>query len=129
MPVCKAGHEQHQIDEGFSSAIFAPPLPENGVSGNPPDNRSCRGESAAHLVTIRGWQHDSLSLLWLSRLAQNGELEICPVCYWEDDRQRGINGGPNNILMLHEARITFAELGASDLLWIGEVRPPLESER
>lgn len=67
-------------------------------------------------------------------LLKNGELQICPVCYWEDDGQRGIDaktysGGPNNILTLHETRITFAELGASDLLWIGEVRPPLESER
>jgi hypothetical protein len=67
-------------------------------------------------------------------LRENGELEICPFCYWEDDGKRGIDaktysGGPNNILTLHEARITFAELGASDLLWIGEVRPSLESER
>jgi hypothetical protein len=67
-------------------------------------------------------------------LLQNSQLQICPVCYWEDDGERGIDaktysGGPNNILTLHEARTTFAELGASDLLWIGEVRPPLESER
>jgi hypothetical protein len=67
-------------------------------------------------------------------LHENVRLQICPVCYWEDDGQRGIDGrtytgGPNNILPLHEARITFVELGASDLLWIGEVRPPLESER
>jgi hypothetical protein len=67
-------------------------------------------------------------------LHENGGLQICPVCYWEDDGLRSIDpkkysGGPNNILTLFEARITFAQLGASDLLWIGEVRPPTESNR
>jgi hypothetical protein len=67
-------------------------------------------------------------------LQQNGGAQICPVCYWDDDGQCDIDpatyrGGPNNVLTLYEARVTFVELGASDLLYIGEVRPPLPSER
>jgi hypothetical protein len=67
-------------------------------------------------------------------LRENGGLQVCPVCYWEDDGRHIIDdktyrGGPGNILTLYEARITFAELECSDLLWIGLVRPPLESER
>ncbi len=62
-----------------------------------------------------------------------GGFEICPVCYWEDDGQDNedadvVRGGPNNLLSLSEARRNFAEIGASDLLFVGEVRPPLPSE-
>ena len=58
---------------------------------------------------------------------------MCPVCYWEDDGQDDfdadiVRGGPNKNLSLTEARNNFAEFGASDLLYIGEVRAPLPSE-
>jgi len=66
-------------------------------------------------------------------LHENGGFEICPVCYWEDDGQGDtdsdkVRGGPNNLLSLSEARENYATLGASDLLFIGEVRPPLPEE-
>lgn len=66
-------------------------------------------------------------------LHETGGFEICPVCYWEDDGQDDIDadkvrGGPNNLLSLSEARENFATIGASDLLFIGEVRPPLPEE-
>ena len=53
-----------------------------------------------------------------------GAFELCPVCYWEDDGQNDadsdlIRGGPNGTLSLSEARINFAEFGASDLLYTG----------
>jgi hypothetical protein len=59
---------------------------------------------------------------------------MCPVCYWEDDGQDDadaniVRGGPNGNLSLSEARNNFAEFGASDLLFVGSVRPPLPSER
>ncbi len=60
-------------------------------------------------------------------------FEICPVCFWEDDKQddleaEKVRGGPKNLLSLADARRNYKELGASDLLWIGEVRPPLVDE-
>lgn len=59
---------------------------------------------------------------------------MCPVCYWEDDGQDDadadtVRGGPNGGLSLSEARRNFEEFGASDLLFVGSVRPPLSSER
>ncbi|WP_263373095.1 CPCC family cysteine-rich protein [Granulicella aggregans] len=67
-------------------------------------------------------------------LHQKGGDDICPVCYWQDDGQDDsdadiVRGGPNNLLSLSEARRNFAEIGASDLLFIGNVRAPLPSER
>jgi hypothetical protein len=66
-------------------------------------------------------------------LHQSGELQICPVCYWQDDGQRNVDaltyrGGPNNLVTLSQARLEFEAIGASDLLYIGEVRPPLPKE-
>jgi Cysteine-rich CPCC len=59
---------------------------------------------------------------------------MCPVCYWEDDGQSdadvdAVRGGPNGNLSLSQARMNFAEFGASDLIYVGSVRPPLDSER
>ena len=67
-------------------------------------------------------------------LNEKAGFEICPVCYWEDDGHDSRNadtvrGGPNNLLSLSEARRNFAEIGASDLLFVGMVRPPSPSER
>jgi len=54
----------------------------------------------------------------------------CPVCYWEDDGQGDADANivRANLVSLSEARANFAQLGASDLLYIGEVRSPLPSE-
>lgn len=67
-------------------------------------------------------------------LQENGGFEMCPVCYWEDDGQSDadadvVRGGPNGSLSLSEARRNFAEFGASDLIYVGSVRPPLDSEQ
>ncbi|HEY4378904.1 MAG TPA: CPCC family cysteine-rich protein [Acidobacteriaceae bacterium] len=66
-------------------------------------------------------------------LHNTGELEICPVCYWQDDGQpiadvNTCTGGPNNLVTLAMAQSEFGVLGASDLLYIGLVREPLPSE-
>ena len=52
---------------------------------------------------------------------------------WEDGGQNGADadtarGGPNGI-SLSEARKNSAEFGASDLIYVGSVRTPLDSER
>jgi hypothetical protein len=66
-------------------------------------------------------------------LSDKRGLQICPVCYWQDDGQDvsspTARGGPHNLVTLSEARECFATVEASDLLWIGEVRPPLPNER
>jgi len=46
--------------------------------------------------------------------------------YWQDSGDAQQDG--HNLLSLAEAQANFVELGASDLLWIGEVRPPLPDE-
>jgi len=66
-------------------------------------------------------------------LEGNLGFEICPVCCWQDDGQDVrpadlVRGGPSNQLSLSEARRTFAEIGASDLIWVGMVRPPSPTE-
>jgi hypothetical protein len=50
-------------------------------------------------------------------LANRGQYEICPICFWEDngldlDRPDVISG-PNH-LTLREARTNFQEIGACD---------------
>jgi hypothetical protein len=64
-------------------------------------------------------------------LSDRGALERCPVCYWEDDGQNDFDANivRGNLVSLSEARNNFADFGASDLLYIGEVRSPLPSER
>ncbi len=63
-------------------------------------------------------------------LRERGAFEICPVCYWKDDGQDDADANivRENLVSLSEARQNFAELGASDLLYVGEVRAPLPSE-
>jgi hypothetical protein len=62
-------------------------------------------------------------------LSDKSESGLCPVCYWDNDMDEPERGGPNNLVSLAEAKLNFVEIGASDLLWIGEVRPPLPEER
>ena len=62
-------------------------------------------------------------------LSERGTLEICPVCFWKDDGRDQTDAHGPNLVSLFEAQSNFTEFGASDLIWIGEVRPPLPSER
>ena len=67
-------------------------------------------------------------------LEEFGDFELCPVCYWEDDGQGDadadvVRGGPNGTLSLSEARRNFEEFGACDLIHVGSVRGPFDSER
>ena len=56
--------------------------------------------------------------------------EICEVCFWQDDFVDNHDTdvlGPNRVT-LSEARANFARLGASDRLWVEEVRAPRPDE-
>jgi hypothetical protein len=51
-------------------------------------------------------------------LAERGGVEICPVCFWEDDGQDDpdadiVLGGPNGQLSLTQPRQNFAAYGAA----------------
>jgi hypothetical protein len=49
------------------------------------------------------------------------------VCYWQDEYGHDPRDS-HNIVSLINAQAEFAVIQASDLIWIGEVRPPLPSE-
>jgi hypothetical protein len=66
-------------------------------------------------------------------LARPEALELCPVCWWEDDGQEDedasdvrltVNGG----LSLSEARTHFAECGAAHPRFLPYVRKPYSLE-
>ena len=60
-------------------------------------------------------------------LTERGVLEICPVCYWQDEHGHDQRDS-HNLVSLPAAQAEFAAIQTSDLLWIGEVRPPLPTE-
>ena len=62
-----------------------------------------------------------------------GHDEICPVCFWHDDGQDEadadrVRGGPNGLLSLRQAQISFRRIGAIDERWKSIVRPPEPDE-
>jgi hypothetical protein len=62
-----------------------------------------------------------------------GGYEICEVCFWEDDGQDDhdaddVRGGPNGVLSLRQARLSFEAIGAIDRKFVSNVRPPLPDE-
>lgn len=66
-------------------------------------------------------------------LEERGGVEICSVCFWQDDGQDDpdadtVRGGPNGTLSLTQARKNFLECGACDPRFTDSVRPPEPSE-
>jgi hypothetical protein len=63
-----------------------------------------------------------------------GALQLCPVCWWEDDGQEDNDASEvrltvNGQLSLNEARAHFAQFGASHPRFLPYVRKPLAVER
>lgn len=59
--------------------------------------------------------------------------EICPVCFWENDMDKGIIYNPNmvseiNHMSLIEAKRNYEKFGACDEKYIDEVRKPFSFE-
>lgn len=61
-----------------------------------------------------------------------GTYALCPVCWWEDDgvqfRDPDRRGGAN-APSLKEARVHFAQIGASDPDLVSSVRQPTVDEQ
>jgi len=63
-----------------------------------------------------------------------GALELCPVCWWEDDGQEDEDASEvwltvNGELSLSEARMHFAECGAAHPRFLPHVRKPNLTEQ
>ena len=62
----------------------------------------------------------------------DGNYDICPVCYWEDDPIQLIDedyeGGANKV-SLNQARINYLEFGACEESMKGHVRKPTDEEK
>lgn len=68
------------------------------------------------------------------KLALPEALELCPVCWWEDDGQEDHDASEvrlivNGNLSLEEARLHFAQCGAAHPRFRIYVRSPAEAER
>ncbi|MEZ4887459.1 MAG: CPCC family cysteine-rich protein [Chitinophagales bacterium] len=59
-------------------------------------------------------------------------FQLCPVCFWEDDgvqlNDPNYEGGANHI-SLNQARKNYREFGATELIFLDDVRPPSKEER
>jgi len=62
---------------------------------------------------------------------ENNEWNICPVCFWENDKFQLENpdyaGGANKI-SLNESKENYKEFGACEIWAIKYVRPPNKDE-
>lgn len=61
-------------------------------------------------------------------------LELCPVCWWQDDGQEDDDAADvrltvNGHLSLNEARVHFLACGAADPRYVSHVRKPQASEQ
>jgi hypothetical protein len=60
-----------------------------------------------------------------------GTHEICPICFWEDDRVQvedpDFRGGANEMSLV-EARENFRNFGAVSRRFVKDVRPPSNDE-
>lgn len=60
-------------------------------------------------------------------LAESGNYDLCPICYWEDDPSQfedpDLEGGTNSP-SLRQAQLNFILYGASDQECLSSVRPP-----
>ena len=60
-------------------------------------------------------------------------MELCPICWWEDDGQEDADAGEirltvNGALSLSEARMHYAECGAAHPRFLPYVRRPDAAE-
>ena len=62
----------------------------------------------------------------------NGNYDICPVCFWEDDPMQlddhNCEGGANHV-SLNQARKNYIEFGACEREMIEHVRLPRDDEQ
>ncbi|MDH0032095.1 MULTISPECIES: CPCC family cysteine-rich protein [unclassified Acinetobacter] len=61
----------------------------------------------------------------------NGDYDICPVCFWEDDPVQAEDhnyGGGANVLSLYQARKNFKKYGAMEERFVKDVRKPKDKE-
>ena len=66
-------------------------------------------------------------------LYERGVSDMCEVCFWEDDGQDDadadvVRGGPNGTISLTTARENFRLFGASEPVYVGNVRRPKPEE-
>ncbi len=65
------------------------------------------------------------------RIGPDSEYDICPVCYWENDKEQNededYEGGANNV-SLNQARENYAAFGACEERFIDKVRDPIDEE-
>ncbi len=59
-----------------------------------------------------------------------GDLDVCPVCYWEDDGEydESVVNDWNSGLTIVQARRNYVKYGAYDKQYVKKVRKPLRTE-
>ena len=61
----------------------------------------------------------------------SGDYDICPVCFWEDDRKQfddeDLEGGANSV-SLRQARANYKAFGCCEERFSGNVRKPTDEE-